>query len=158
MPLTANPTAAEQLATITRAFVCGQREALDAALREVALDRRRAAANGTTHELPRLDALLEAPEFAELRRVLAERGVDLEQLQRIIDELLQREAVPAPNSALERRLGPLIAAASSGADVETLLAELRAELLAEQPERASELDAFIDQLRVKLVAFTASAG
>ncbi len=154
MPPAADSSAAEQLATIARAFVCGEREALDAALREVALDRRRAAAEGTTHELPRLRALLETAEFAELRGLLAERGVDLEQLERLIDELVQREAVPSPDSALERRLGPLIAAASSGADVEALLAELRAELLAEQPQRASELDAFMDRLRAKLVAFS----
>jgi hypothetical protein len=53
------------------------------------MELRRAAANGTRYELPRLDALVALPEFDALRRFPRERQVDLAALQQRIDALIR---------------------------------------------------------------------
>lgn len=51
---------------------------------------RGAAACSGRYELPRPAELLERPDFAALRQVLAERGVDVGELQAAIDALVEQ--------------------------------------------------------------------
>lgn len=78
-------TAQHSLAAVVYDLITNHRQGLALRLRNLAIDMRRAAAGGGRYELPRLAELLERPDFAALRQVLAERGVDLGELQASID-------------------------------------------------------------------------
>ena len=58
---------------------------MSVSLRVMAEHRRRDA--GPSHELPRLASVLAIPGFEHLQRFLAEYGVDVDQLQQIIDDI-----------------------------------------------------------------------
>ncbi|RKZ50393.1 MAG: hypothetical protein DRR16_16050 [Candidatus Parabeggiatoa sp. nov. 3] len=49
---------------------------------------RQAKEKGTTYPLPRLDALLQHAEFSTLGRWLVERGVEVGELQGVVDGLV----------------------------------------------------------------------
>lgn len=50
---------------------------------------RRAAQTGGQYALPSVAALLAQPEFAALQAFVAQRGVDIQELQEAIDELVE---------------------------------------------------------------------
>jgi len=82
--------AQHSLAAVVYDLITNHRQGLALRLRNLAIDMRRAAAGGGRYELPRLAELLERPDFAALRQVLAERGVDLGELQAGIDKLVEQ--------------------------------------------------------------------
>ena len=74
------------LAAIVYVVVIGHRQYLKTSLDNLASRMRRAAAGGERYELPRLADLLARPELEALRQVLADRGVDVGELQEAIDQ------------------------------------------------------------------------
>jgi len=59
-------------------------------LRNIADNLQEAKEKGTTYPLPRLNELLQQPEFSTLRRWLAERRGEVGELQGVVDEVLNR--------------------------------------------------------------------
>lgn len=70
--------------------VIDHREFLKTGLHNLAIHVRRAGAGGERYELPRLTDLLARPEFEALRETLADRGVDLGELQGEIDRIVDQ--------------------------------------------------------------------
>jgi hypothetical protein len=69
--------------------VIGNQQNLEIFLRSLANRLQEAKEKGTTyHPLPRLNELLQQGEFSTLRRWLAERKVDVGELQGRIDEVV----------------------------------------------------------------------
>jgi hypothetical protein len=67
-------------------MVTGNQQRLEFNLRNLAIQMQQAKEKGTTYPLPRLEELLQLAEFSTLRRWLAEWGVEVGELQGIIDE------------------------------------------------------------------------
>lgn len=87
--------AAHDLSAGLYSLVSGRGEHLKRWMNDLRIRRNRAAQAGETYTLPRIPALLARPEFEPLKRWLAERGVDLEELQGRVDGLVgevEREA------------------------------------------------------------------
>jgi tetratricopeptide (TPR) repeat protein len=82
--------ARHMLAAIVYDLVIDQCQLLRIYRNNLGILMRRAAAKEKRYELPRLADLLERPEFAALRQVLTNGGVDLEQLQEAIDTLVEQ--------------------------------------------------------------------
>lgn len=138
--------AADQIAAIAGHFVVGELAQAQAIAKQLA-----------GQPLPQLEQVVAEPRHAELRAKLDQQGVDLAQMQRLIEQLIAKASTPAasePPSVLQRKLPALFQAAASGRPLDELLAELRAELASEHPDKSpQELDAFIDQFRQRLAAF-----
>jgi len=82
--------ARHRLAGITYGIVTNNRQLLyDEFLPALAIHKRQAKEKGTTYPLPRLNELLQQPEFSTLRRWLAEWGVEVGELQGRVDEVLK---------------------------------------------------------------------
>lgn len=82
--------AQHSLAAVVYDVVTNHREDLARRLGNLAIDIRRAVTGGERYELPRLAKLLERPDFAALRQVLADREVNLGKLQGTIDALVDQ--------------------------------------------------------------------
>ena len=128
------------------------------------LTAREALASGDRYTLPRLDDILAEGEFATLRQFLDNRGVDRAALQAELDRLMEQAHEQASSSAavpgdlppeLAQILGPIVAAAAAGQDVEPMLAKLR-EMFVEAGNEESEVDAFLEMIRGRLQAVTDS--
>ena len=78
-----------RLAAITYCILTQHHESLFVELNNFAIAVRSAATAGERYELPRLAALLERPDFAALRQALADRGVDIGELQATIDQFVE---------------------------------------------------------------------
>lgn len=82
--------AQHSLAAIVYEVMTNHRQALALRLRNLAVDMRHAAADGSVYALPCLTEILERPDFAALRQELAKRGVDVVALQAMIDTLVEQ--------------------------------------------------------------------
>ena len=71
-------------------LITTQQEPLVTWLRNLGIDIRRAAQSGGEYALPRVADLLARPEFEALARFVAQRGVDIQELQETIDELVEQ--------------------------------------------------------------------
>jgi tetratricopeptide (TPR) repeat protein len=78
------------LADIMYLVVSNHLEGLSVSLRNLRVRIRRAAQAGGRYDLPRLAGLLARPEFAALGQFLAQRGVDVGQLQAQIDQRVEQ--------------------------------------------------------------------
>ncbi len=135
------------LAALAYRFVSGARDE-----RPPILD-----ALATTGAKPQLAALLDDPDFSELRAFLDARGVAPGHLQGLLEAIIRRGELPTPTTPLEQLLGPLVRAAASGEDVDAL-ERLRAQLQARRPDNdPAELDRLIARFRGELAAFNPSA-
>jgi len=76
------------LAGIVYHIVTGNQQRLEQVLRNLAIYLQEAKEKGTIYPLPRLNELLQQPEFSTLRRWLAEWGVEVGELQGRVDEVL----------------------------------------------------------------------
>jgi tetratricopeptide (TPR) repeat protein len=81
--------ARHRLAGMVYDIVTGNQQGLNQHLRNLAFDLQQAKEKGTTYPLPRLNELLQQPEFSTLRRWLAELGVEVGELQGRVDEVLK---------------------------------------------------------------------
>lgn len=79
-------SASHQLASIVYHLVTGHHAELSGSLSNLVVSMRDAARAGTTYDLPRLAELVARPDFDPLARFLAERQVDLAELQAAIDQ------------------------------------------------------------------------
>jgi tetratricopeptide (TPR) repeat protein len=86
------------LAGIVYFIVIGNKNHLEIQLRNLALaiHKQVIEEKGTTYPLPRLNELLQHAEFSSLRRWLVERGVEVGELQRRVDGLVEKNK-PAKN-------------------------------------------------------------
>jgi tetratricopeptide (TPR) repeat protein len=149
------------LAAIVYRVVTGHYELLASSLHNLAIHIHRAARAGQpAYELPRLVDLLARGEFAALAGFLTQHGVNLDELQATIDQLVAqtRQQALSPASlaqatateAAEQLLQQLAQAAAAGQDVAPLLAELRQRLLQANPDTADQIDAKLAELRAQL--------
>ena len=72
-------------------MVTGNQQRLEFNLRNLAIHKQEIEEKGTTYPLPHLEELLQLAEFSTLRRWLAEWGVEVGELQGIIDELVLKK-------------------------------------------------------------------
>ncbi|MDM8565195.1 tetratricopeptide repeat protein [Candidatus Halobeggiatoa sp. HSG11] len=82
--------AGHRLAQIAYYIVIGNQQRLEHALGNLAICMQQAKEKGTTYPLPKLNELLQLPEFSTLKRWLAERGVNLGELQEKVDGVVGR--------------------------------------------------------------------
>ena len=127
--------------------------------RNLRLRAPRALAAGERYTLPPLEAILAREEFAALRQFLDSHDVDLAAMQAQLDQLVEQaheEATGAVDNPpgdmppeLVELLGPIIAAAAAGQDVEPLLAGIREEL-AKTGASESQIDGWLEMIRSRL--------
>ncbi len=156
--------AEHRLAAMTYRLVSGEQRNLSTTLRNLAIEKRRALADGRSYTLPRLRTLLAEPAFHALAQFLAAREVDLDELQTTLDQLEvmaeKAAGAPAPSTlgdlppALRQLLAPLLQVATLGQDIEPLLAELRTKLLEQSPYETQHIDAFLSRIRTLLPGST----
>jgi tetratricopeptide (TPR) repeat protein len=82
--------AAHLLAAMIYLVITKHQGSLATLLDNISVHMDRAAADGSRYELPRLAELLQRPEFVALCQVLAERDVDVGELQATIDGLVEQ--------------------------------------------------------------------
>jgi tetratricopeptide (TPR) repeat protein len=121
--------------------------------------RIRALAAGERYALAPLEAVLAEEEFAALRQFLDGRKVDRAALQVELDRLVEQaheEATGADDSPLgdmppelDQLLGPIVAAAAAGQDVEPLLAGLREQLVQAGIDE-KQIDGLLEMIRSQL--------
>jgi tetratricopeptide (TPR) repeat protein len=83
-------SACHRLADLAYVAVAGMKESVQTSLSNYAIDFRRAKAAGTGFTPPRLAGLLVQPAFRPLAQWLDQRGVNREELQSALDQLLER--------------------------------------------------------------------